>query len=175
MARYNGRLDRREVEKLFHQLCFAISDSKTIQESADFLRDLLSYQEAEMIAKRLKIAGLLLENSTYEEIKEKLKVSFGTISRVQEWLKISGDGYRKAIEGIKRSGVDKPKKMKNNPATLSAIKKRYPMYYWPEILLDNIARNMNKRQKNEVRKVISQMDKMKEKTALYKKLKLLGF
>ena len=40
---------------------------KNSVEAAKFLTDLLSSQEVEMLAKRLKIAGLLIKGSTYEE------------------------------------------------------------------------------------------------------------
>ena len=91
MARYHDKLDRKEVQKIFYQLCLALSEIKNEKEAAQLLRDLISYQEAEMIAKRLKIAEYLLENMSYDEIKKKLKVSFGTIARVQTLAK----GFRR--------------------------------------------------------------------------------
>lgn len=172
MANTNS-LPKKEVDQLFYKLCLAISKNKKVEEAADFMRDLLSYSEAEMIAKRLKIAELLLEKNSYEDIRKELKVGHGTIARVNEWLKISGDGYRETVKKIK--GKNKELKVKKELPTveLNVIKKRYPMYYWPEIVLDNIIKNSNKKQKEKLERVIRQMEKMKKKTNLYHKLKRL--
>ena len=107
MAKFHSRLSKKEVEELFYKLSAAISETRSVKEAADFLRDLLSYQEAEMIAKRLKIAEFLVEQKTYAEIKKEIKVSYGTIARVQEWLKLQGDGYRKAIKNTKNTPYEK--------------------------------------------------------------------
>jgi uncharacterized protein YerC len=172
MAKFHSKLSKKEVDKILYQLCLAIAEIKNPNEAAELLRDLLSYQESEMIAKRLKIAELLLQDNTYDEICTLLKVSPGTIARVQEWLKISGEGYQKAIMRTK-------KEVLNNgsgefiPREWGSIKKRFPVYYWPEIVLENIIATSSKRQKEKIKIVIKEMDKSKEKTELYHKLKKL--
>jgi hypothetical protein len=45
------------------------------------------------------------------------------------------------------------------------------MYYWPQILLENIIVEANSRQKKKIKRVLSQMDKMKEKNELFLRLK----
>ncbi len=132
------------------------------------MRDLLSFQEAEMIAKRLKIAQMLLEGNTYEEIRKKVKASYGTIARIQEWLKVSGDGFREAV--IKTKGKEIKIKKECPTVDTHTMKKRYPMYYWPQIVLENIIKNANYQQRQKLKKVLVQMDKMKEKTELYRQL-----
>ena len=107
MAKHAEKLSKDEVRKIFFQLCLAISKLNSVEKSAEFLRDLLSIQEAEMIAKRLKIAELLLDDLSYEDIRKKLKVSPGTIARVQEWLKISADTIFSGtleVDGLLRLG-----------------------------------------------------------------------
>ncbi len=170
MANTNS-LSRKEVGQLFYKLCLAVTKTKKVEEAADFLRDLLSYPEAEMIAKRLKIAELLLEENSYEDIRRELKVGYGTIARVNEWLRVSGNGYRKTVKKIKNKEI----KIKKEVPTveLNVIKKRYPMYYWPEVVLKNIIEASNKRQKEKLKRVISQMEKMQKKTDLYCRLKKL--
>ncbi len=173
MAKYQSKLPKKEVEKIFYQLCLAISQTKKPKDAAELLRDLLSFQEAEMIAKRLKVAELLLDGLTYQEITEKLKVGNSTIARVYEWLKISGEGYRQAVKKTKNNKFveieDKPRDYR--PGEWGMLKRRYPMYFWPEILLENIVKSANKRQKEQIKGVLKQLDKTKEKTGLYKKLK----
>lgn len=168
MAKFESKLSKEEVGKIFYKLCLAISEIKKPEEASSFLGDLLSLQEAEMIAKRLKIAELILEGSSYEEIRKKLKVSYGTIARVQEWLKISGEGYRQAVKRTKGEDIEIKKECPT--INLNTIKKRYPIYYWPEILLENIIKTADARQKDKLRRIIKDMRKMKEKTDLFKKL-----
>jgi TrpR-related protein YerC/YecD len=171
MANLSKKLSKEEIGKFFYKLCLAIAEMKNVQEAADFLRDLLSLQEAEMIAKRLKIAELLIEGHTYEDINKKIKASYGTIARVQEWMKISGDGFRLAVDKTRGKEI----KVENNfpMAEMNILKKKYPLYYWPEIVLENIIKSANYKQKQKLKKVVGQMDKMKEKTDLYRKLKKL--
>lgn len=172
MGKHHTKLSRKEVERIFFQLCLAISRTKNIGIASKLLRDLLSYQEAEMLAKRLKIAELVLENETYDDIRKKLKVSSGTIARVQEWLKISGDGYRWAVQKTKRDMKKVGRRVSMEPgySGWSEIKRRYPMYFWPELLLEEIIKSANQRQKEKLRKVVGEMKKMKAKKPLFKKL-----
>ena len=170
MAKYNSKLSKDEIDKILYQLCLAIAEIKDPNEAAELLRDLLSYKESEMIAKRLKIAELLIKHYTYQDIQEILKVSATTIARVHEWLQISGDGYQKAIARTK----DKVKHPKNiDFESWGVLKKKFPSYYWPEILLENIVVNANKKQRAQIKAVINKLDKAKEKPAMYKKLKSL--
>jgi TrpR-related protein YerC/YecD len=171
MTKNNKNLKKEEVGKMFYKLCLAISKIKKPTEVSVFLGDLLTANEVAMISKRLKIAEMILDGFSYEEIIENLKVGSSTVARVQEWLNISGDGYRQAVEDTR--GKDIIKESDKDRNNFSNIKKKYPMYYWPEIVLENIIKNSNKRQKEEIKKVIDQMDKLKEKTDLYKKLKRL--
>ena len=172
MAKFHSKLSKHEVDKILYQLCLAIAEIKNPNEAAELLRDLLSYQESEMVAKRLKIADLLLQDQTYQEISDSLKVSSGTIARVQEWLKISGEGYQKAITRTKNN-VPQNKAADAIPETWHSIKKRFPAYYWPEIVLENIIATSSKRQKEKIKLVIRELDKSKDKTELYHKLKKL--
>ena len=161
--------NKKSQGEMFYKLCSAVSKIKRPEEIASFLSDLLTANEVKMISKRLKIAEMILDEFSYQEIKEELGVGDGTIARIQEWLNISGEGYRKAVEITK--GKDMVKEDDYFKSNYNNIKKKYPMYYWPEIVLENIIKNSNQKQKDEIRRVVEQMDKMKEKTDLYKKLK----
>lgn len=89
-----SKLSKKEQEELILEFCEAFVAIKNTREAASFVKDLLGRQEIEMLAKRLKIAKLLLEGKKYGEIGDELRVSFGTIARVNLWLKTSGEGYR---------------------------------------------------------------------------------
>jgi TrpR-related protein YerC/YecD len=175
MARHHSKLSGKEVEKIFYQLCLAISRTKNVNTASKFLRDMLSYQESEMIAKRLKIAELILEGETYSAIRSVLKVSPGTIARVQEWLKISGDGYRWAIQQTKKDmkKVNSEVVERSDFSSWGQIKRRYPMYFWPELLLEDIIKGSNERQKKKIKNVMKELEKSKQKTELFQRINRL--
>ncbi|MEK9158634.1 MAG: YerC/YecD family TrpR-related protein, partial [Patescibacteria group bacterium] len=77
-----NRLATEEQQKLLLELCSALVVVRRLEEAANLLIDLFSKQEVEMIAKRLKIARLLVQDKTYVQIGEELKVSPQTIARV---------------------------------------------------------------------------------------------
>lgn len=165
-----SRLSRKEQQELLAQLCWAISETKNIEEAAELLKDLLSSQEAEMIAKRLKIAGLLIDGFSYEEIEEIARTCPTTISRVNEWLKVSGEGYRKAVERIKlnKKTLEEPV---YDPFSWQGVKRRYPLYFWPHFLLEEIPKGASKKEKQRLRAVLDRMDeRMTEKNKLFRQL-----
>ena len=173
MAKFSNpsKLSKEEQEKLFLNFCRALSQLKNPIEAAQFLKDLLSVQEVEMLAKRLKAAELLIKGETYAEISRFLKISSGTISRVNEWLKISGDGYKIAIKRIPKEG-EKSSLLEDkfNPLSWRNVKKKYPLYYWPELLLEAIVKGSKYQEKRKLKSVLETMDK---KTELFKKLDFL--
>jgi uncharacterized protein YerC len=170
MFKRQGGLSKKEIDGIFYKLCLAICEMKNPQEAAELLRDLLFFQESRMIAKRLKIAELLLSEATYDEISSQLKVGSGTIARVHEWLKISGDGYRRAIQRTKINCADDNFPVECSDEWLS-IKRKYPAYFWPEKLLENILKSSGIRQREKIRSAIREMEKAKEKAGIYRKYK----
>ncbi|OGI18239.1 MAG: hypothetical protein A3J06_02310 [Candidatus Moranbacteria bacterium RIFCSPLOWO2_02_FULL_48_19] len=174
MAKFHSRkIPKAEKDRMVFKFCKAVASLKTEQEAAEFIRDLLSAPEIEMLAVRLKIAELLDAGKKYGEIKKELNVSPGTIARVKEWLSISGQGYRIALirtkekEGERRNG---------NSGFLSEgwehnVKRRYPMYYWPELLLKEIMESANQREKKKMQKVLETIEASRIKFPLYSQLK----
>lgn len=157
-----SKLSDTEKNSLIVRLCQAFSQIKKDDEAAQFLTDLLTKTEIERIALRLKIAEMLIDELSYEKIKDLTKVSQGTVARVSEWLKISGTGYRLILERTKSIP-----ELKLKPTEWSKTKRKYPSYYWPEILLEEIISSAGKRHKQRLEKTINQLDK---KSVLYKQL-----
>lgn len=87
----------RKIRKAFTK---ALVDIGSEREMERYIFDLLTPTERIMLAKRLAIAAMLIEEVPYREISEHLKVSTATVGRVNLWLQTSGDGYRLAIEKI---------------------------------------------------------------------------
>lgn len=158
------KLSNSKQTEMFIKFARAVSKLNSPEEVARFLKDLLSNVEALMLARRLQIAELLIAGETYKDIREELKVGFSTIARVQTWLELYGEGYRTAVQRIEQ----KPKP--DRPQSLVQLKRRYPMYFWPQLLLEEIVRLANKREKERLLKVVEQL---KEKSQLSVELRKL--
>jgi len=160
MAKFSrfSKLSQAEQEALLISFCKALVELKTPEEAAHFLKDLLSKQEAEMLAKRIEIARLLIEGHKYEDIQKILKVSQGTISRVSLWLATSGQGYRLIAKRVKPDYINELDKA----VSWKQIKRRYPSYFWPELILEEFVKNAKKKQKEKMRAVLSEFDKKSE-------------
>jgi len=164
MAKFTkkNRLHGKERDKLLFAFCHALSSVKSPKEAALFVSDLLSEQEAEMLAKRLKIAELLIQGKTFDKIKNQLKTSFGTIARVSLWLQESGEGFKKIVKRIPEY-----KEKQFDPEKWQQLKYKYPMYHWPQLLLEEIVVNAPIRRQEKLK---AMLNKMSQKTTLYKRL-----
>lgn len=166
MAKFNPlKLSKEERDSLISRFCQALASIKSPIEAAEFLQDLISAQEAEMLAKRLKIAEMLIDGLKYSQIQETLKVCPTTIARVGEWLRYSSGGYRLIISRIKEN--DDFKNFPERKTPLRELKRKYPMYYWPQIVLEEVIKTAKKEQREKLRRVILKMDK---KSALFKQI-----
>lgn len=155
-------LTKEQQTNLFIKLAKALTSLHNSQEAAFFLKDLLSESEVFMLARRLQIAELLIDGLTYEQIKSEVKAGFSTIARVQTWLELYGEGYRTvAKRTIKKEQHDDSSK------SFEKIKHKYPMYYWPELVLEEIIKSANKREKQRLSKVVGQL---REKSQLSREL-----
>lgn len=85
-------------EQMFNLFFRSLADLRLPSDIKEFLDDLLSPTEKTMLAKRLAIAMLLVRNYDHRTIKQTLKVSLTTISKVRFWLKNQGKGYRMVID-----------------------------------------------------------------------------
>jgi len=157
MAKFTHRqkLSPKEETSLIIEFCKIVAVLSNTEEAILFIRDLLSKQEVKMLAKRLKIARYLIEGKTYHDISVLLKVSSGTIARVNGWLNQAGEGYRLAIAKV--GEVEEPQK-----PFWTGLKRKYPMYYWPEILLKEIIYSASKRQRERLQKIINSLDSKDE-------------
>lgn len=160
------KLSKPEQNHLFIRLAKALAALNNPEESAQFLRDLLSEVEVLMLARRLQIAELLIDGMTYDQIRAAMKVGPGTIAKVQTWLELYGDGYRTVIERCNKKNISS----KEISKPFDKLKRKYPVYFWPELLLDEIVMTANKRQKQKLLNVATQL---KDKTHLSKELNKL--
>ena len=134
----------------------------SLPEVAKVLGDLLSDQEIQMIGKRLQIAKLLLSGSKYADIKEELRVSQPTIARINLWLQQSGEGFRLLIQkGIGKKNVKIPawEPFPEAHGEWAQLKRRYPLYFWPQLLIEDLIRGANNRQRKRLLTTLSILKK----------------
>ncbi len=90
-------------KNIYDLLIGSFSKAKRKDELLQFISDLLTPTERVMVSKRLAIAFLLLRKDyDYRQIAKILKVSTGTIARVNMVLNTQGKGYRDILNKIRR-------------------------------------------------------------------------
>jgi TrpR-related protein YerC/YecD len=166
------KLSKPERENIVLELIEAFVNCKTIEEAAMFTQDLLTESELSFISRRLRIAKLLLQDKTYKEIQDLLYVSQTTIAKIAFWLNHRGEGFRSIIKKLPNKPVEN-----NDPLMQSrwaSLKRQYPVYFLPEIIIEQIVKTANKKQKERLSKVISDVDSsMKAKSQLHRELERL--
>lgn len=159
------KLSRFEQEDLVDDLLSAFKIIQTFDEVALFVQDLLTKSEVKRLAKRLRIAKLLFQGNTYAEIEGKLHTSHTTVAKVATWLAEKGDGFRNIIKKL-------PTKKESSATTIlkeewDSLKRKYSIYLWPEILLEEIIKSASSRKKEKLKRVL---DNLETKSELHKHL-----
>ena len=165
MAKFTNppKLSEKERQNLLIYFCHALSSLKNTREAARFLTDLISPQEAEMLAKRLKIAALLVEGKKYDEIRRELKVSHATIARVNVWLNLSGEGFRTVIK--RTAPVEEKREDPQDLYSLFSFKNISRRYHWPIAVLEEIMEESDQKHRQ---KILTILDGMETKSRLLK-------
>ncbi len=164
------KLSRQEQEGLVLDLVNAIVEAKSVGDAALFLQDLLTKSEMRTLSKRLRIAKLLIQGMDYREIEINLHVSHSTIAKIAAWLSERGEGFRKIISNLPKQSSGSSRK---EFSEWDRLKRRYPLYFWPELLLEEIVKGANNRQKIRIKGIL---EKLNEKSELHKRIdKLLHY
>ncbi len=161
------KLTKGEQESLVFDLVHSLVQTQTVGDVALFIQDLLTKSEMKMLGKRLRIAKLLLSGMTYEEIEKNLHTSHTTVAKIAAWLAERGDGFRKIIEKLPKY-KDEEKWFERSE--WDSFKRRYSLYFWPELLLEEIVKNANQKQKERIRSVL---ERLEEKSELHKNIEKL--
>lgn len=145
----------------------AFTQTYSVGEATLFLQDLLTKSEMKILGKRLRIAKLLLEGMTYEQIARNLYTSEATVAKIGAWLAERGDGFRKIIEKL-----PKQKQITHwtERSDWDKFKRRYSLYFWPELLLEEVVKSANERQKVKIRQVL---EKLEQKSKLHRQIEKL--
>lgn len=166
------KLSKPEIENIVLELIEAFVNCKTTEEAAMFTQDLLTESELSFISRRLRIAKLLLQDKTYKEVQDSLHVSQTTIAKIAFWLNHRGEGFRNIIKKLPNKQVENHDPLMQSQWT--SLKRRYPAYFLPEIIIEQIVKTANKKQKERLSKVVFEVDSsMKEKSHLHRELEKL--
>ena len=110
MDKINLNKDQKLVVDSFYKV-------RTKKDLAKFVKDLFSPEETLDLAQRLKIAKLILEGKTYEEIAAQIPVSTSTISKIGQVIKFGKGGLALVYKSAKAEKVKKDKEVTNPNAT----------------------------------------------------------
>lgn len=98
MAKVKTHLvDKKERFRIIGEFFEIVTNLKNKDDVIGFFIGLLTSSESLMLARRIQVAEMLLEEKSYEEIRKKLKVSFQTIAKVYQWLYGENETYKKQI------------------------------------------------------------------------------
>lgn len=78
----------------------AFASLKNEEETAAFIRDLMTIAEIEEFANRLEIVRLLSQGMSYQAIARETKASTTTVTRVAHWLRRGCGGYRRVVDKL---------------------------------------------------------------------------
>ncbi len=92
LQRYNSTMAELNLEKDKKLLVATLRKLKSSKDLSAFLDDLLTEEEVLDLAQRIKIAKLILEGKTYDEIAEKVKTSTSTVSKIGQIIKYGRGG-----------------------------------------------------------------------------------
>lgn len=123
-------VSKKERIRIIGELYEVIAELKSKDEVFKFLFELFTPSEVLMIARRIQVAKMLLDEKTYVEIGKRLKVSHQTIRKVEHWLK--SDEERTKLIDLK---LDKIKK-NNSRNTENVYKSRLDRYPGHKLLKD---------------------------------------
>jgi TrpR-related protein YerC/YecD len=128
MAKFNFyNISKKEKDELLNELYFIINQLNTKEQIVNFFKDILTKSEEVMLARRIRIARMLLEGESCIQISRKLKTGLDTITKVQKWLKDGLGDYVKLLNKISKKTQQKNKDI--DPNSLQGLANRFPLYF----------------------------------------------
>lgn len=144
MPRVNPRkLSSKDKMKYLDILWTSIAELKSRDEVKNFFKDLLSESESIMLARRILIAKYLLEDKTYDQIHNRMKVGFDTIARVHNWLISGFGGYENSVKKFEKVLYNRLKRVSRaskivEPFSFNWLKRKYPLHFLLFNIIDDV-------------------------------------
>ncbi|OGH18009.1 MAG: hypothetical protein A3C22_01870 [Candidatus Levybacteria bacterium RIFCSPHIGHO2_02_FULL_37_10] len=86
------------LEKDKKLLVATLRKLKSSKDLSLFIDDLLTEEEILDLAQRIKIARLIIDGKTYDEIAVKVSTSISTVSKIGQIIKYGKGGLKKVLE-----------------------------------------------------------------------------
>lgn len=159
------KLSRGEQEDFLSDLLAAFQIIRDPEEVVQFIQDLFTRKEVAFFSKRLRIAKLLLEQKTYDEVISAVHTSHTTVAKVAAWLNQKGEGFRTVIQKL-------PKRKDNVDDSLAKaewqhLMRRYPGYFWPQLIMKEVGKQLDTHKRKQLTKILTTLD---DKRLLHKEL-----
>lgn len=161
ITRGSSRLTDKKRKELVLDLCESLAVLNDAKEVVEVLTDLFTPKEIETIAKRLQIAEYLADGQDYNYIRTKLRVGFSTIARVNTWLNLSGDGFKLILSRRKiNESKNEDSKIEEmyDPYSWHNFKRRNSLNFWPQLLLEEIFKNADKKEKQKMQEIFEKIE-----------------
>lgn len=130
MAKFNFyNISKKEKSELLDELYFVVEFLKSKEQIKNFFKDILTKSEEVMLARRIRIARMLLEGNSCIQISRKLKTGLDTITKVQKWLKDGFGDYVKSLEKLSKKEQWRKTRYDADPNSLQGLANRYPLYF----------------------------------------------
>ncbi len=85
-----------------YEIAKALLNLRNKEEISSFLQDILTSSEQETVALRWEVAKMLDQGIPYTQIERETGASSATIAKVSEYLKYGYNGYRMALDRLKK-------------------------------------------------------------------------
>jgi uncharacterized protein YerC len=128
-------------ERLREEFYRVFASLESLDEIRAVCRDLFSPSEIIMFIRRLHIARLLIAGETYKAIMKTLAVGNSTVKTVAHRLSRRGRGFEIVdlrLDAILPEIAEEIRleiERVENPQGMENLKRKYSMYYWPELLV----------------------------------------
>lgn len=155
-----GKVPKQIKIDLTFDLINAFRLVKNPLETTLLIQDLLTDSEITNLSKRLRIAKLLLNEKTQREVAKEVRCSIATVIKVNEWLKIGGDGLKNVISRLPKK-YPLPKKLRGVPLE----------FQLPNLLSSLVQYGVYSKQMKDVGKIENLLDSAQNKKLLDKTLK----
>ncbi|PRR79066.1 Trp repressor protein [Clostridium liquoris] len=96
MSDYRSKVQSKEMDFL----CEAVLTLETKEECYRFFDDICTINEIQALEQRMKVAKMLNEKRTYQDISSTTGASTATISRVNRCLNYGSDGYNIVLKRL---------------------------------------------------------------------------
>lgn len=111
------QIDQKEKYVVINDMFEVISSLRSKNDIANFFLGLFTPGEALMLARRIQVAKMITDGSSYEEIRKKLGVGNNNIQQVDRWIHGDGADFMKLIKS-KVGKIEDESRKNYNPESL---------------------------------------------------------